>query len=352
MQTKVMKQIFICSIITTFLVTYSLPQTMIYAAEQTETMKPDSEKIIKNLEELATSIASIDSYATTIQNEPKPNLTNLNAVSDKLKRNINNHFADAKNNATYWTSSLKPSMNTFLESIGHFNDVFQERHSTLLAALENNDKEKIRAEVERLNDNIVRQSENAERLVKNLTQFRDNVTKDTQRFKNNSNQLEVQAISSSQADIPLLKRKINYYNDVIDNTDYRIAAGSLACASLIGCIWGGIEIDNATSDKRDAEYQIDKLKAKIDGIEKEIATITDIQSKLTNMVQKIDTAIDSIQNLTNYWYLMNSKYQNLLDDVRILNPEELDLLREDMQIVSRSWEQIKQFAKNLAQALK
>ncbi|RFA36575.1 hypothetical protein CAI16_04085 [Virgibacillus dokdonensis] len=355
-QTKIIKNSIIYSILAIFLVTYAVPQPVMYAAEQTsqktEKVKQNPAKIKRNLKELAINIMNIDAYATTIKNEPNPPLTNIKSVPNELKSDIQRNFTNAKWNANQWSNSLKPSMNTFLDRIVDFNDAYQKIQSKLLSVLKEENKQKIKSEIEYLNDIILVQKRNADMLVNKLIQFRNNITKDTQRFQNNTNQLEVHAITSSTADIPLLKRKINYYNNVIDDTDYRIAAGSVACATLVGCIWGGFEIDSAKREKRDAEYQIRKLKAKIQGIEKDIATITNVQNKLSNMVHKVDKAIDSLQNLTNYWHLLSSKYDNLLNDVDILSANELNLLREDLQIASASWEQIKQFAKSLSQALK
>lgn len=343
---------FVIIILAVFTITYIVPKPVVFAQEQANNAAENlvSEEFQKSIENVGANIAIIDSYAQYIKTKQLPKLDDLQSIDNSLKNHMQNNLKEAKDNANQWFDQVKPDMRLSIQQTIDFNTTFQHHHENILAAIDKKDVKKLQSEIEQLYQHIAASNKQVDYLIKNLITFRNNMNKDVTSFKNNANQLQIN-LATTNADIPLMRKQIAYYNDVINAANGKIAAGSLLCATGILCLAGGPMIKNAVDEKNDAEEQIANLEAKISGIEKEIAVLTDIQSKFTNMASTIDKAITSLQNMSNNWHIMGAKYSNLLDNVSVMEEQDFELLKEDLQIAKQSWNQLKQFADAINQGL-
>lgn len=100
-------------------------------------------------------------------------------------------------------------------------------------------------------------------------------------------------------------------------------------------------------DIANAEREIANLKDRISGAQAEVAILTDVKNKTTNMTETIDAAITALQNISNQWYTVGAKYNNLLQNVKGISPEEFTFIKEDLHTAKDSWKDVKDYTEKL-----
>lgn len=332
-------------IITIFTIACITPKSVVFAQQQTENkLGPDNFQ--EALKDAGSNVAILDSYAQTILDKELPTLNGITSINDELRGNITKNLTSAQANANDWLNDIKPNMRQSIKTVVNFNDVFQNHYDSMLEAIEQKNNQKLEAEISQLYQSILEYNQKVDVMVEDLMKFRDRLSNDVRSLKGNVNELQT-SLSTSNADIPLMRKQIEYYNSVISSANGKIAGGAILCLALITCIAGGPMIDSAVKEKNHADEEIAKLEEKIAGIEKELILVTDIQSKLNYMADTTDKAINSLQSISNLWNVIGAKYRNLLDNVDNFDSKDFELLKEDLQISKASWEQLKQVADNL-----
>ncbi|RFB09367.1 enterotoxin [Bacillus sp. OE] len=360
MNKKLYKKVILSTIITGIAASNVIPLHT-FAAEQTVqnsvsqqqedsksySLGPDKYKEV--MEKMGASILTMDSYALTIINQQRTDLSKISSINGDLQANMIQHQSDAQTNAIYWFDDLKPHMMKTNQNIVSYNDTFQASYNQLLAALDQKDTVTFKNELEKLYNNILKDSQEVDGLLENLKTFRNKMAEDTRSFKADSNQL-TSILESTNAGIPLLQQQINNYNNIIkENYDKR--GGYIAAAVLMPPV--GIPLI-VTADKNiaSAQQEIEQLKSRISGAEAELVILTDAKNKTELMTATIDTAIDALQNISNQWHTIGSKYDSLLKNVDNINPDRLTLLKIDLKIAKDSWQDLKNYADKLYEGAK
>ncbi len=308
---------------------------------------PDKYKEV--MEKMGASILTIDSYALTIINQQLTDLSKISSINGDLQANMIQHQNDAQTNAIYWFDDLKPHMMKTNQNIVSYNDTFQASYNQLLAALDQKDTVTFKNELEKLYNNILKDSQEVDGLLEKLKTFRNKMAEDTRSFKADSNQL-ISILESTNAGIPLLQQQINNYNNTIkENYDKR--GGYIALSVFMPPV--GIPLI-VTADKNiaSAQQEIEQLKSRISGAEAELVILTDAKNKTEHMTATIDTAIDALQNISNQWHTIGSKYNSLLKNVDKINPDRIALLKIDLKIAKDSWQDLKSYADKLYEGAK
>lgn len=357
---KLYKKVILSTIITGMAASNVIPLHT-FAAEQTVqnsvsqqqedsksySLGPDKYKEV--MEKMGASILTIDSYALTIINQQRTDLSKISSINGDLQANMIQHQNDAQTNAIYWFDDLKPHMMKTNQNIVSYNDTFQASYNQLLAALDQKDTVTFKNELEKLYNNILKDSQEVDGLLEKLKTFRNKMAEDTRSFKADSDQL-ISILESTNAGIPLLQQQINNYNNIIkENYDKR--GGYIAAAVLMPPV--GIPLI-VTADKNiaSAQQEIEQLKSRISGAEAELVILTDAKNKTELMTATIDTAIDALQNISNQWHTIGSKYDSLLKNVDNINPDRLTLLKIDLKIAKDSWQDLKNYADKLYEGAK
>ncbi|TKI42161.1 non-hemolytic enterotoxin subunit C [Bacillus mycoides] len=360
MNKKLYKKVILSTIITGIAASNVIPLHT-FAAEQTVqnsvsqqqedsksySLGPDKYKEV--MEKMGASILTMDSYALTIINQQRTDLSKISSINGDLQANMIQHQSDAQTNAIYWFDDLKPHMMKTNQNIISYNDTFQASYNQLLAALDQKDTVTFKNELEKLYNNILKDSQEVDGLLENLKTFRNKMAEDTRSFKADSNQL-TSILESTNAGIPLLQQQISNYNNTIkENYDKR--GGYIAAAVLMPPV--GIPLI-VTADKNiaSAQQEIEQLKSRISGAEAELVILTDAKNKTELMTETIDTAIDALQNISNQWHTIGSKYDSLLKNVDNINPDRLALLKIDLKIAKDSWQDLKNYADKLYEGAK
>lgn len=109
----------------------------------------------------------------------------------------------------------------------------------------------------------------------------------------------------------------------------------------------GTDDCDCEKDIANAEREIASLKNRISGSQAEVAILTDAKNKTTNMTETIDAAITALQNISNQWYTVGAKYNNLLQNVKGISPEEFTFIKEDLNTAKDSWKDVKDYTEKL-----
>ncbi|EOO71731.1 HBL/NHE enterotoxin family protein [Bacillus mycoides] len=360
MNKKLYKKVILSTIITGIAASNVIPLHT-FAAEQTlqnsvpqqqedgqsYSLGPDKYKEV--MEKMGASILTINSYALTIINQQLTDLSKISSINGDLQANMIQHQNDAQTNAIYWFDDLKPHMMKTNQNIVSYNDTFQASYNQLLAALDQKDTVTFKNELEKLYNNILKDSQEVDGLLEKLKTFRNKMAEDTRSFKADSNQL-ISILESTNAGIPLLQQQINNYNNTIkENYDKR--GGYIALSVFMPPV--GIPlIVTADNNIASAQQEIEQLKSRISGAEAELVILTDAKNKTEHMTATIDTAIDALQNISNQWHTIGSKYNSLLKNVDNINPDRLALLKIDLKIAKDSWQDLKNYAHKLYEGAK
>ncbi|MEN1939238.1 HBL/NHE enterotoxin family protein [Paenibacillus sp. 102] len=360
MNKKLYKKVILSTIITGMAASNVIPLHT-FAAEQTvqnsvSQQQEDSksydlgpDKYKEVMEKMGASILTMDSYAQTIRNQEQTDLSKISSINGDLRANMIKHQKDVKTNATYWLDDLKSHIMKTNQNSVSYNDTFQASYNQLLAALDQKDTGKFKSELEKLYNSILKNSQEVDGLLEKLKTFRNKMAEDTRSFKEDSNQLQ-SILASTNDSIPLLQQQINNFNNIIkENNDKR--GGYIALSVFMP--WVGIPLI-VTTDKNiaSAQQEIEQLKSRISGVEAELVILTDAKNKTEHMTATIDTAITALQNISNQWHTIGSKYNSLLKNVDKINPDRLALLKTDLKIAKDSWQDLKNYADKLYEGAK
>ncbi|MFK4469427.1 non-hemolytic enterotoxin B/C [Bacillus sp. RC252] len=333
----------------TFAAEQTVKNSMSQQQEDSKSYSLGPDKYKEVMEKMGASILTIDSYALTIINQQLTDLSKISSINRDLQANMIQHQNDAQTNAIYWFDDLKPHMMKTNQNIVSYNDTFQASYNQLLAALDQKDTMTFKNELENLYTNILKDSQEVDGLLEKLKTFRNKMAEDTRSFKADSNQL-ISILESTNAGIPLLQQQINNYNNTIkENYDKR--GGYIALSVFMPPV--GIPlIVTADNNIASAQQEIEQLKSRISGAEAELVILTDAKNKTEHMTATIDTAIDALQNISNQWHTIGSKYNSLLKNVDKINPDRIALLKIDLKIAKDSWQDLKNYADKLYEGAK
>ncbi|WP_243521631.1 HBL/NHE enterotoxin family protein [Bacillus pseudomycoides] len=316
----------------------------------------------------------MDLYALTIIKQANVNFNGITTVDDSLKTKVVHHQDVARGNANHWLDTIKPQLISTNQNIINYNTKFQNYYETLVTAVDNKDKATLTKGLTRLSASITENKEKVDKLVEDLKKFRNKMTTDTQNFKGDANQL-TSILASQDAGIPLMQNQITTYNEAIGKYNAIIIGSSVATAlgpiAIIGgavviatgagtplgigliaggaaAIGGGTAgIVLAKKELDNAQAEIQKITGQISQAQLQVAGLTNIKNQTEYLTNTIDVAITALQNISNQWYTMGSKYNSLLQNVESISPNDLVFIKEDLNIAKDSWKNIKDYAEKI-----
>ncbi|PEQ60944.1 HBL/NHE enterotoxin family protein [Bacillus cereus] len=324
--------------------TLASTQTMPQQQKSLENNSFDSGNVKNELQKMIESMLIIDLYAVTIRNQSYTDLSKISSINRDLEANMSKHQENAKKNADYWLFTLKPIINDTSRNTLAYNDTFQASYNQLLTAIDQKDTEKFKNELEKLYNSILKNSQEVDGLLEKLKTFRDKMAEDTRDFKENSNKM-TSIVASKNAGIPLLQQQIENFNNTIkENQDKR--GGYIALAVFFPAVGTPLIV---TTDKNieSAQREIEQLKSRISGLEAEVVILTDAKHKTEHMTEKIDSAITALQNISNQWHTIGAKYNSVIQNINLVNPEFVDFIKEDLKIAKDSWQDLQNYVDKL-----
>lgn len=304
-------------------------------------------------ESVATTMSSLNAlnyHAEKMFSQRVPDLRNIKSINRDLQERMYTHQVNSKLNGLEWIDTIRPLVTKSSQNITDYNDTFQLHYNTLMTAIKQKDGTKLENELTLLYNDILENKNQSDQLIEKLKIYRNKITEDTKNFKDDVSQLST-TLTSTNLGIPMLQRQINDYNQQINDANILINSGAALCASVIGLSFGLYMITSGKDQIKNSEQQIESLKTRISGIEKEIVILTDVQNKFSNTAQTIDTAIVALQNVSNNWHTIASKYSSLLADIKSINPEKFSFIQTDLNIAKNSWQDLKNYTELVNQNL-
>ncbi|MGR5863585.1 non-hemolytic enterotoxin subunit B [Bacillus cereus] len=342
------------------------------ATTDTYALGPDGLRVA--MEKTGSNVLAMDLYALTVLKQANVNFSGIDSLDASLKTKVLHHQEVAKNNASQWLDAIKPQLILTNQNIINYNTKFQNYYDTLVKAVQEKNKDILTTGLTRLSTSISENKAQVDTLISNLKTFRDKLTRDTQSFKEDSNQV-TSILASQDAGIPLLQKQLetynaaaSKYNSIIIGSSVATALGPVAIVAGAVVIWtgagtplgvgliatgvgatgaGATGIVLAKKELDNAQTEIQKIAGQITQAQLEVAGLTNVKTQTEYLTATIDTAIIALQNISNQWHTMNTKYTSLLQNVKTISPENLGFIMEDLEIAKDSWKDIKDYAEKI-----
>ncbi|AIK38429.1 non-hemolytic enterotoxin subunit B [Bacillus pseudomycoides] len=316
------------------------------------------------LEKTGSNMLVMDLYALTIVKQANVNFDGLTVINNDLQKSIKDNHDASKKNANQWLDGLKPQIIQTNQNIINYNTQFQNYYDVLVEAVNNNDKETLKAVLTSLDDSISENKGAVDRLVQDLKAFRGKLELDTQNLKTDANKI-TDILSGQDAGIPLMQKQIETNQTLIDENNkvyigssVATALGAYLTATVIfapigaGALGGGIYgVVTSQQQIKKAQEEIKNLTENISTAKQQVAKLTILKNNTNNLTETIDAAITALENVKNQWQTMGAKYKSLNDNVDRINPDKLaTIIKVDLKIAKGSWEQVNKYAENIQKA--
>lgn len=332
----------------------------------------------------------MDLYAKSIIQAPIINLAdqNLEEVDKEKIAIIPLHQNTARIHANDWLDNLKPKVINTNENIINFNRQFQEYYNTLIDAVEKANKAVLKKGLNNLTFTIQKNKKAVEELIHDLTIFKNKLYND-----NNSFNLDIDHVSAiltgNQALIPQLEKEIESLKGTTESHTFYshlsygagLGAGTVLGTVLIvlgiltivgtlgfgakvgaGFITGGITSSGGAiagavlgAKQAEAAKNVDnkmiELIAKKDNAHRAILGLTAAKNQLSELQATINLAIDSLTSMKNQWDTMGAKYRGLINGLDSIQPQQLSLVKDDLELAKDDWNDIKKYADILSKDL-
>lgn len=346
----------------------------IYATSATDKYVLGPEGLKEAIEKTGSNALTMDLYALTVLKQATVNFDGITSLDTSLKTKVLHHQEVAKDNANHWLDSIKPQLILTNQNIIKYNTIFQNYYTTLTKAIKEENKDKLTTGLTKLSTSISENKEQVDLLIKDLKNFRNTLTTDTQNFKEDSNRV-TSILASQDAGIPALQQQLEAYNTAASKYNSLIIGasvvtalgpvaiiagsaviltgagiplgGGLIASGVAGAAAGttGIVLAKQALDKTREEIQ--SITGKITQAQLDVAGLTNIKVQTEYLTATIDMAIVALQNISNQWQTMGVKYTSLLQSVKMISPENLGFISEDLEISKDSWEDIKDYAEKI-----
>ncbi|MFL0491847.1 HBL/NHE enterotoxin family protein [Bacillus sp. 179-I 2A5 NHS] len=312
------------------------------------------------IEKTGSNMLVMDLYALTVVKQANVNFDGLTVINNDLQTSIKYNHDASRTNAKQWLDGLKPQIIQTNQNIINYNTQFQNYYDVLVEAVDNKDKETIKAVLTSLDDSISENKDAVDKLVQDLKAFRGKLELDTQNLKTDTNKIAV-ILSGQDAGIPLMQKQIETNQKLIDENNKVLIGSSVATAlgayltatvvfaPIGGGILGGGIYGIITSDQqiKAAQEEIKKLTENISIANQQVAQLTILKNNTNNLTGTIDAAITALENIKSNWETMGTKYKSLNNNVDRINPDKLNLIKVDLKTAKNSWEQVNKFAENM-----
>ncbi|EOO24493.1 non-hemolytic enterotoxin lytic component L1 [Bacillus cereus VD133] len=326
------------------------------------------------MEKTGSSALVMELYALTILKQSNANFNGVTIRDGSLKTKVINHQNIARNNATQWLDILKPKLITINQNIVSYNTKFQSYYETLVEAVDKRDKTVLEKGLTRLSTSITDNKERVDQLLDDLKKFRNKLTRDTQSFKEDANEL-TSTLAATNSGIPMLQQQIVAYNETVSKYNRILISSAIATTlgpiAIIGgtaiiitgagtplgvaLIVGGVSataggsygILQAQREMNTARLQIQNISSEISQAQLQVATLTNVKNQTEYLTDTIDIAISALQNISNQWETLGKKYGSLIETIRTISPNDLEFIKQDLETAKGNWENISQFSDNM-----
>ncbi|MEN1939237.1 HBL/NHE enterotoxin family protein [Paenibacillus sp. 102] len=313
------------------------------------------------LEKTGSNMLVMDLYALTIVKQANVNFDGLTVINNDLQTSMKKNHDVSRENAKQWLDSLKPQIIQTNQNIINYNTQFQNYYDVLVEAVDNKDKETLKAVLTSLDDSISENKNAVDKLVQDLKAFRGKLELDTQNLKTDAGKItnilagQDQGIKGMKEQIEVNYKLIDENNKVYIASSVATALGAYLTATVIfapigaAALGGGIYGVVSSKQQINSAYEtIKQLTTNISTAEQQVANLTLLEKNTNNLTETIDAAITALENVKNQWQTMGAKYKSLNDNVDRINPDKLAIIiKTDLKIAKDSWNKVNKHAEDI-----
>ncbi|MCQ6530994.1 HBL/NHE enterotoxin family protein [Bacillus mycoides] len=343
--------------------------------------KEDKENFQTNLTDMVSYYVTMQVYTQKILAETDINLeqVDLNYKDSSLKKDLPAHQQVARENATFWNGNLKKQMLKVNQGIISYDMQFKEYSKSLKTAIDAKDKETIKKLIaERLMKNVKKQQNDVNEVIENLNAFDLKLGHDIRAFDADGKKL-IAILAGKDSLITVLGNQIDTYNATIDQslkyliggavgTGISVGIGGLAIGiavlsggTLVPVILGVGAISLLAGAGYTAYTNYDSMNTAKEGLKKvsqqlatanqALETLKGAQSSVDNLQKAVGEARGALGHISIQWGTTYMKYESLLDNIDTMSPDELELIKEDLEVAKKSWEDLRTWAEKIQNQL-
>lgn len=335
----------------------------------------------KNLTDMNSYYATMQVYTQKISAEADINLdkVDLDRQDEDLKTKLPAHQQVARDNAKFWNTTVKQQLLKINQGIISYDTQFQTYSNQLEAAIDANDKEKIKSLIKgRLMKNAQKQQDDVDGVIKQLDNFNNQLGQDIREFDADGKRL-IAILVGKDSLITALGKQIDTYNATIDQSLKYLIGGAVGMGLAVGAgglaiglavLSGGVLVPvilgvAALSTLAGAGYtaytNYDSMNNAKDGLKKAsqqlttaneaLGTLKGAQSSVNNLHTAVKEAREALGHISTQWGTTYAKYDTLLDNIDTMSPEELAFIKSDLEVTKKSWMDLKDWANKIQDQL-
>lgn len=331
----------------------------------------DLNALLNLINNVKSNTLTLDVYALTLQKQPIVTFSQLPSSTTRVKdavQGVKTNQEAAIQNASKWLNDIKPQLVSVNEGILNYSQKFQIYANKLTTAIKQKDTPTFLHGLTNLNSDIIEQKGQVDKVINDLTKFRDDIAINTRVLKAHSETINSE-ITGDNALIPQLKAELKEYNRTVSTLTSGIALGTVGIVTgavllatgrvmlftgvgapialpVLGA--GGIIFAGGVGGTVASGIALDKLRNKIkDGasqlshLEQEKLGLEAINGQVNIFTTEIDKAILALQGLSNSWGTMSAKYKSLRSNIKAAGNNGITgFSTEDMTQISNKWKEI------------
>ncbi len=310
----------------------------------------------------------MDMYAFAVSRQPDFNLNGIRQQEDnaKVSLSLDNHLNIARGNANYWLDSLKPYMKQVNQDIIGYNTEFQNLHSPIYDFAQQGNKELVIVGLDILQDSVKKKANRVGDVITKLSDYRTKLSADGRNFRDDAEKVTA-LINGDKAVLPSLRQQIKTYNDKNNDIIDRIAitkpigiasiavgtallpatggASAVVVAAGIGLtVWASLEEKELDENRK----KLMKATQELHIIENEMLVLEMAKENVGELVEIIDIAVNTLENLRDNWLELNTKFTTLKESIDEVNPDHVfPFIKSKLDTAKDSWEDASNTAREI-----
>ncbi|MDA1775104.1 HBL/NHE enterotoxin family protein [Bacillus cereus] len=343
--------------------------------------KEETANLKTNLTDMNSYYVTMQVYAQKINAEADINLdqVELDRKDEELKTQLPAHQQVARKNARFWNEILKQQLLKVNQGIISYDNQFQTYSNDLKTAIDANDKEQIKTLIKsRLMKNAQKQQDDVDDVIKQLDTFNDKLGQDIRYFDADGKRL-IATLFGKDSLIDSLGKQIDTYNATIEEHLKYLIGGAVGMSLAVGT--GGLAIGLAVLSggtlvpvilgvgalsvlagagytaytsyeaMNSAKEGLKEASKQLSAANTALGTLKGAQSSVNNLHTAVTDAREALGHISTQWGTTYEKYETLLDNIETMSPEELTLIKSDLEVTKNSWKDLREWAGKIQEQL-
>ncbi|PEA53847.1 hemolysin [Bacillus pseudomycoides] len=334
--------------------------------EQTNTgdmsLSANKEQMKTALQDAGVFAKSMNGYSYMLINNPDVNFARIDVEGHtNLPDQIIQDQKNARAHAVKWDTQGKRHLLNTLTGIIEYDTQFDNYYDALVEAINEGDGDTLKEGITDLRAEIQQNQEYTQKLIQELTKFKDNIGQDVKAFGDHKDLLQSilkkqeAGIEEDQKRLDEILAKINHYNK-LKSDGFNVMKGTVLGLPLIG----GIIVIVAEDQLKDLQPLVAPLLEKVNQPVDHKVTLNRVVGVTYNNINEMHNAIDGAINALTYmstqWNNLDSQYTAVLQQIENTSEKtdqnKFKFLKPNLDAAKDSWKTFKTDAATLKEEIK